>query len=88
MRRRLETNQATNQPTKRFSFESRLSAYCGGLWVASLVVMCKMARLLENEARYRYYRDILDRGSAAFDKLLWNGEPNGARPAPPPPLRG
>lgn len=50
------------------------SAYCGGLWLASLVVMCKMAELLEKDAKHRYYRDILDRGSAAFDKLLWNGE--------------
>lgn len=50
------------------------SAYCGGLWLASLVVMCKMARLLENDAKHQYYRDLLDRGSAAFDKLLWNGK--------------
>lgn len=50
------------------------SAYCGGMWLASLVVMCKMARLLENDAKHQYYRGILDRGSAAFDKLLWNGK--------------
>uniref|UniRef100_A0A671TX11 Non-lysosomal glucosylceramidase n=1 Tax=Sparus aurata TaxID=8175 RepID=A0A671TX11_SPAAU len=50
------------------------SAYCGGLWLASLCAMCMMARLVDNEEKYRWYRDILDRGSAAFDKLLWNGE--------------
>uniref|UniRef100_A0A665US71 Non-lysosomal glucosylceramidase n=1 Tax=Echeneis naucrates TaxID=173247 RepID=A0A665US71_ECHNA len=50
------------------------SAYCGGLWLASLCVMCKMARLVENEEKYKYYRDLLDRGSAAFDQLLWNGK--------------
>lgn len=50
------------------------SAYCGGLWLASLCVMCKMARLVDNEETYQRYRDILDRGSAAFDKLLWNGK--------------
>ncbi|XP_056884156.1 non-lysosomal glucosylceramidase [Takifugu flavidus] len=50
------------------------SAYCGGLWLASLVVMCKMARLLGNEMKYQYYRDILDRGSVAYDKVLWNGK--------------
>lgn len=50
------------------------SAYCGGLWLASLCVMCKMARLMEDEEKYQRYRDILDRGSAAFDKLLWNGK--------------
>lgn len=52
------------------------SAYCGGLWLASLCVMCKMAKLVNEEEAYRHYRDILDRGSAAFDKLLWNGEFN------------
>lgn len=36
--------------------------------------MCKMARLLDSDSVYRRYRDVLDRGSAAFDKLLWNGE--------------
>eukprot|EP00064_Thunnus_orientalis_P017605 superscaffoldBa00003790_g17689 len=50
------------------------SAYCGGLWLASLCVMCKMARLVDKEETYQHYRDILDRGSAAFDKLLWNGK--------------
>ncbi|XP_051578468.1 non-lysosomal glucosylceramidase-like isoform X2 [Myxocyprinus asiaticus] len=50
------------------------SAYCGGLWLASVCMMCKMARLLNCESVYQRYRDILDRGSAAFDKLLWNGK--------------
>ncbi|XP_068611885.1 non-lysosomal glucosylceramidase [Brachionichthys hirsutus] len=50
------------------------SAYCGGLWLASLCVMCKMATLVGNEETYRRYREILDRGGAAFDKLLWNGK--------------
>lgn len=50
------------------------SAYCGGLWLASLCVMCKMARLLDEEEMYQHYKNILDRGSAAFDKLLWNGK--------------
>ncbi|TKS92974.1 Non-lysosomal glucosylceramidase [Collichthys lucidus] len=50
------------------------SAYCGGLWLASLCVMCKMAKLVDNEETYQHYKDILDMGSAAFDKLLWNGK--------------
>jgi hypothetical protein len=33
-----------------------------------------MARLVNNEAAFQRFRDILDRGSAAFDKLLWNGQ--------------
>ncbi|XP_046895969.1 non-lysosomal glucosylceramidase [Hypomesus transpacificus] len=50
------------------------SAYCGGLWLASVCVMCKMAKLVDDEAAFLRYRDILDRGSAAYDKLLWNGK--------------
>ncbi|TRY87649.1 hypothetical protein DNTS_013605 [Danionella cerebrum] len=50
------------------------SAYCGGLWLASVCMMCKMARVLNSESVYQRYKDILDRGSAAFDKLLWNGK--------------
>ncbi|XP_034425303.1 non-lysosomal glucosylceramidase isoform X1 [Hippoglossus hippoglossus] len=50
------------------------SAYCGGLWLASLCVMCKMATMVDSEETHQHYRDILDRGSAAFDKLLWNGK--------------
>ncbi|XP_076828718.1 non-lysosomal glucosylceramidase [Brachyhypopomus gauderio] len=49
------------------------SAYCGGLWLASVCVMCKMAQLLSSDTVYERYRDILQRGSEAFDKLLWNG---------------
>lgn len=36
--------------------------------------MCKMAQLLKSDSVYDRYKDILKRGSAAFDKLLWNGE--------------
>uniref|UniRef100_A0A672RRE4 Non-lysosomal glucosylceramidase n=1 Tax=Sinocyclocheilus grahami TaxID=75366 RepID=A0A672RRE4_SINGR len=50
------------------------SAYCGGLWLASVCMMCKMARVLNCESVYQRYRDILERGRAAFDKLLWNGK--------------
>ncbi|MBN3307053.1 GBA2 glucosylceramidase, partial [Amia calva] len=53
---------------------SGASAYCGGLWIAAVCVMCKMARLLDCESVYQRYRDLLERGSAAFDKLLWNGQ--------------
>ncbi|XP_056317295.1 non-lysosomal glucosylceramidase [Danio aesculapii] len=50
------------------------SAYCGGLWLASVCMMCKMASVLNCESVHQRYRDILERGSAAFDKLLWNGK--------------
>ncbi|CAL8240337.1 unnamed protein product [Merluccius merluccius] len=50
------------------------SAYCGGLWLAAACVMCKMATLLDDQPTCGRYKDILERGSAAFDKLLWNGQ--------------
>lgn len=43
------------------------------MWLASLAVMCKMAKLMENEEIYSHYRDLMDRGNAVFEKLLWNG---------------
>ncbi|XP_030018008.1 non-lysosomal glucosylceramidase-like [Sphaeramia orbicularis] len=36
--------------------------------------MCKMAILLDNKEMYQLYRSTLDKGSTAFDKLLWNGK--------------
>lgn len=32
-----------------------------------------MARLANDQETFEHYRDVLNRGSAAFDKLLWNG---------------
>ncbi|XP_028821210.1 non-lysosomal glucosylceramidase [Denticeps clupeoides] len=50
------------------------SAYCGGLWLASVCVMCKMARLLGAAGVFQRYADILQRGTAAFHRLVWNGQ--------------
>lgn len=33
-----------------------------------------MAKLANDQETYEHYRDVLNRGSAAFDKLLWNGQ--------------
>ncbi|XP_062898894.1 non-lysosomal glucosylceramidase [Mobula hypostoma] len=50
------------------------SAYCGGLWLASACVMCKMAEILKKDSDYEKYQDILRRGKEAFDRILWNGK--------------
>ncbi|XP_041043261.1 non-lysosomal glucosylceramidase isoform X3 [Carcharodon carcharias] len=50
------------------------SAYCGGLWLASVCVMCKMAEILKIDEEYKKYKDILERGKEAFERILWNGK--------------
>ncbi|XP_032887405.1 non-lysosomal glucosylceramidase [Amblyraja radiata] len=50
------------------------SAYCGGLWLASVCAMCKMAEILKKDDEYKKYQDILKRGKEAFERLLWNGK--------------
>nr|XP_056704029.1 non-lysosomal glucosylceramidase [Euleptes europaea] len=50
------------------------SAYCGGLWLAAVCMMCRMAEVLgEGEVRQKYAA-ILARGTEAFERLLWNGK--------------
>ncbi|XP_032094675.1 non-lysosomal glucosylceramidase-like [Thamnophis elegans] len=50
------------------------SAYCGGLWLASLCVMCRMAEALADGPAQERYSGILAKGTAAFERLLWNGK--------------
>ncbi|XP_031762709.1 LOW QUALITY PROTEIN: non-lysosomal glucosylceramidase [Xenopus tropicalis] len=50
------------------------SSYCGGLWLAAVCMMCKMAEVLGDGAAQEKFTDILHRGKAAFEKLLWNGK--------------
>ncbi|XP_053672231.1 non-lysosomal glucosylceramidase isoform X1 [Anopheles nili] len=49
------------------------SAYCGGLWLASLHCMSTMASLLDQSDDSDRYREILDKGRASFEEKLWNG---------------
>ncbi|XP_023247367.1 non-lysosomal glucosylceramidase-like [Copidosoma floridanum] len=49
------------------------SAYCGGLWIAALHCAVVMAELLSEREDASRYRDILERGKAAFQEKLWNG---------------
>lgn len=49
------------------------SAYCGGLWLASLRVMQEIAQVLGVPNEALKYVNILKRGKRAYNKLLWNG---------------
>eukprot|EP01103_Thecamoeba_quadrilineata_P018741 TRINITY_DN7323_c0_g1_i1.p1 TRINITY_DN7323_c0_g1~~TRINITY_DN7323_c0_g1_i1.p1 ORF type:complete len:879 (+),score=168.96 TRINITY_DN7323_c0_g1_i1:63-2699(+) len=51
-----------------------ISAYCGGLWIATVAAMREIAKL-ENEAEEEVgrYTDILDRAKLAYHNALWNG---------------
>ncbi|XP_072849206.2 non-lysosomal glucosylceramidase [Pogona vitticeps] len=49
------------------------SAYCGGLWLAAVCMMCRMAEILGEGEALQKYAAILAKGKAAFERLLWNG---------------
>ncbi len=50
------------------------SAYCGGLHVATLKVVCEMAKLLDDFETHNKYSEILDKAKESYDKKLWNGK--------------
>ncbi|KAJ1212624.1 hypothetical protein NDU88_000279 [Pleurodeles waltl] len=50
------------------------SAYCGGMWLASVCMMCKMAEILNDDVVLHKYSCILEKGKSAFERLLWNGK--------------
>ncbi|KAM4878822.1 non-lysosomal glucosylceramidase [Sylvia borin] len=50
------------------------SAYCGGLWLAAVCMMCKMAEVLGDTEIRQKYLDILNKGKEAFERMLWNGK--------------
>lgn len=49
------------------------SAYCGGLWLASLRVMQEIGHELGVPEEAVKYINTLKRGKKAYNKLLWNG---------------
>jgi non-lysosomal glucosylceramidase len=50
------------------------SAYCGGLWLASLRAAEEMGRTLGDTASVAKYHELFTRGQASYIKKLWNGE--------------
>ncbi|PZC83702.1 hypothetical protein B5X24_HaOG207229 [Helicoverpa armigera] len=49
------------------------SAYCGGLWVASVSAVCTMARLLGYTEEEREFSKLLEQAKQSFEEKLWNG---------------
>ncbi|XP_044264175.1 non-lysosomal glucosylceramidase [Tribolium madens] len=50
------------------------SAYCGGLWLAALFAMTKIADALQKPKDKEKFQELLDKGKAAFERKLWNGK--------------
>ncbi|GMH77869.1 hypothetical protein TrST_g12461 [Triparma strigata] len=51
-----------------------VSAYTGGLWVAALFGMSKIAARMEDMERSLSYLDKAKRAKAIYNETLWNGE--------------
>ncbi len=49
------------------------SAYTGGLWLAALSAGAVMAERLQKFQSAKIYRDLLEKGRAAYEQKLWNG---------------
>jgi non-lysosomal glucosylceramidase len=49
------------------------SAYCGGLWLAALFAMTKIADALQKTEDKDKFQKLLDKGKVAFERKLWNG---------------
>ncbi|XP_060068872.1 non-lysosomal glucosylceramidase-like [Ylistrum balloti] len=50
------------------------SAYCGGMWLATLRMMIEMGKVLGNEEDVKKYTEILDKGKVSFEAKVWNGK--------------
>jgi non-lysosomal glucosylceramidase len=50
------------------------SAYCGGLWLASLRAAEEIARTLGDQAAVTKYHELFAKSQASYIKKLWNGE--------------
>ncbi|KAK3911068.1 Non-lysosomal glucosylceramidase [Frankliniella fusca] len=50
------------------------SAYCGGLWLAALYCMHKMAVHFADTDAIDKYAALLERGKQSFEEKLWNGQ--------------
>lgn len=55
-----------------FNF-SNDSAYCGGMWLAALKVLCNMAEELKQYEDVAKFGAVLEKGKKSFEQKLWNG---------------
>jgi non-lysosomal glucosylceramidase len=49
------------------------SAYSGALWLAALRAACRLGEIVGDDENVARFRQLHDRGSAAFEAKLWNG---------------
>lgn len=50
-----------------------VSAYCGGLWLAALQVMSKVAEILDDNTKMVHYRAWFEKAQSVYVEKLWNG---------------
>lgn len=50
------------------------SAYCGGLHVATLQIVCEIAKLLDDSETLTTYSEIFKKAKESYDTKLWNGK--------------
>jgi uncharacterized protein (DUF608 family) len=50
------------------------SAYCGGLFLASLQVMKEVSGIMNDNESVVKYESILEKGKQSFQDKLWNGQ--------------
>lgn len=68
-----EVNSYTNL-YNNCCLNSNYSAYCGGLWLAALFAMTKIAKILQKNDDVEKFQKLLDKGKVAFEQKLWNGK--------------
>lgn len=51
-----------------------VSAYCGSLWLASLLAMVRTAKILHEHKEAERLQKILNKAEKVFEKKLWNGK--------------
>ncbi|SDS57727.1 GH116 family glycosyl-hydrolase [Jiangella sp. DSM 45060] len=51
-----------------------VNPFMGSLWLAALRALEELALLVDEPGYAREHRELFERGSAAYDELLWNGE--------------
>ncbi|PZF80876.1 GH116 family glycosyl hydrolase [Jiangella anatolica] len=62
------------QPSTHDIDLSGVNPFMGSLWLAALRAQEELALLLDEPDYAREHRDLFERGSKAYDELMWNGE--------------
>ncbi len=51
-----------------------LSSYCGGLWVTANAAAARMAGMIKDKTKARFYSERTEKAKEAFEKKLFNGK--------------